>query len=101
MSFKNHDIPTLFFLLMIVLILFQGAKVNNEYCFTSLSVQSWQYRDRRKPEVGTMPCSYFEWLQGFFIVPSTIGGIVHSKLLNSLEHLMHNHYDKYPARQEF
>ena len=26
-----------------------------EYCFTSLSAQSWQYRDRRKPEVGTMP----------------------------------------------
>ena len=43
----------------------------------------------------------FEWLQGFFKVPSTIGGIVHSKPLNSLEHLMHNHYDKYPARQEF
>ena len=31
-----------------------------EYCFTSLSAQSWQYRDRRKPEVGTMPYSYFE-----------------------------------------
>ena len=31
-----------------------------EYCFTSLSAQSWQYRDRRKPEAGTMPYSYFE-----------------------------------------
>ena len=33
-----------------------------EYCFTSLSAQSWQYRDRRKPEAETMPYSYFEWL---------------------------------------
>ena len=31
-----------------------------EYCFTSLSAQSWQYRDRRRPEAGTMPESYFE-----------------------------------------
>ena len=31
-----------------------------EYCFTSLSAQAWQYQDRRKPEVGTMPYSYFE-----------------------------------------
>ena len=31
-----------------------------EYCFTSLSAQSWQYRDRRKPEAGTTPYSYFE-----------------------------------------
>ena len=26
--------------------------------FTSLSAQSWQYRDRRKPEVRTIPYSY-------------------------------------------
>ena len=57
-----------------------------EYCITSLSAQSWQYRDRRKPEAGTMPYSYFEWLQGFFIVHSTIGRTVHSRPLNSLEH---------------
>ena len=31
-----------------------------EYCFTSLSAQSWQYRDRRKPEAETMPYSYLE-----------------------------------------
>ena len=49
----------------------------SEYCFTSLSAQSWQYRDRRKPEAGTTPYSYFEWLQGFFIVHSTIGSTVH------------------------
>ena len=55
-----------------------------EYCFTSLSAQSWQYRDRRKPGAGTMPYSYFEWLQGFFIVHSAIGSTVHSRPLNSL-----------------
>ena len=25
-----------------------------------MNAQSWQYRDRRKPEAGTMPYSYFE-----------------------------------------
>ena len=58
----------------------------SEYCFTSLSAQSWQYRDRRKPEAGNMPYSYFEWLQEFFIVHSTIGSTEHSKPMNSLEH---------------
>ena len=57
-----------------------------EYCYTSLSAQSWQYRERRKPEAETMPYSYFEWLQGFFIVHSTIGSTAHSMPLNSLEH---------------
>ena len=28
----------------------------------SLSAQSWQYRDKRKPKAGTMPISYFECL---------------------------------------
>ena len=53
----------------------------SEYCFTSLSAQSWQYRDRRKPEAGTMPYSYFEWLQGLdfdFIKHSTIDSTVHA-----------------------
>ena len=36
--------------------------LKNEFCFTLLSAQSWLYRDRRKPEAGTMPYSYFEWL---------------------------------------
>ena len=58
----------------------------SEYCFTSLFAQSWQDRDRRKPKAGTMPYSYFEWLQGFFIVHSTIGSTVHFMHLNSLEH---------------
>ena len=57
-----------------------------EYCFTSLSAQSWQYRDRRKPEAGTMLYAYFEWLHGLFIVHSSIGSTVHSRPLNSLEH---------------
>ena len=30
----------------------------SEYCFTSLSAQSWQFRDRRNPEIGTMSYSY-------------------------------------------
>ena len=30
----------------------------SEYCFTSPSAQSRQYRDRKKPEVGSMPHSY-------------------------------------------
>ena len=33
-----------------------------------------------------MPYSYFEWLQGLFIVHSTTGSTVHSRPLNSLEH---------------
>ena len=33
-----------------------------------------------------MPYSYFEWLQGFFIVHGAIGSIVHSIPLHSLEH---------------
>ena len=57
-----------------------------EYCFTSLSAQSWQYRERGKPKAGTKPCPYFELLQRFFIVHSTIGSTVHSMPLNSLEH---------------
>ena len=30
----------------------------SEYCFTLLSAQSWQNRDRRKPKVWTMPYFY-------------------------------------------
>ena len=29
--------------------------IKDRYCFTSLSAQFLQYRDRRKPEAGTMP----------------------------------------------
>ena len=55
----------------------------NEYFFTPLSAQSWQYRDRKKPEAGIMPYYYFEWLQGFFIVHRQH---VHYMPLNSFEH---------------
>ena len=59
----------------------------SEYCFTSLSAQSWQYRDRRKPEVGTiLYLTLIERLQGFFIVHTTIDHTAHSRPLNSLEH---------------
>ena len=30
----------------------------SEYCFTSLAVQSWKYRNIKKLEAGTMPYSY-------------------------------------------
>ena len=56
-----------------------------EYFFTSLYARSWQYRDRRKPEAGTLPYYYFEWLEGFFIVHSIIGSTIHPIPLNSLE----------------
>ena len=45
-----------------------------------------QYRDRRRPEAGTMAYSYFEWFQGFFIVHSTIDSTVNSMHLNSFGH---------------
>ena len=32
----------------------------------SLSAQSWQYRDKRKPEAGTMPYCYFECSSVFY-----------------------------------
>ena len=49
-------------------------------------VPTWQYRARRKPEADTMPYSYSEWLQGFFMVHSTIRSTIHSMPLNNLEH---------------
>ena len=58
----------------------------SEYCFMSLSAQSRQYCNRRKPEAGNMPYSYFEWRQGFFIVRSTMGSTVQFMYLHSLEH---------------
>ena len=45
-----------------------------------------------------MPYSYFEWLQGLFIVHSIIGNAAF-KQFGAL--YMHNHDDKYPSRQEF
>ena len=65
---------------------FNQYNAEYEYCFTSLSTQSWQYRDRIKPEAWTMPYSYLERHQGLFIVHSTINSTVHSGPLNSLEH---------------
>ena len=35
----------------------------SEFCFTSLSAQSWHYRDRRKPEAGTTLISNSRVLQ--------------------------------------
>ena len=58
----------------------------SEYCFTSLSAQSWQYRDRRSPKQGLCPTLISHDFKGFFIVHSAIGSTVHSRLLNSLDH---------------
>ena len=58
----------------------------SDCCFTWLSAQSWQYRDRRKPEAGATTYSYFELLRGSFIVHSIIGSTVLSKPMDCLEH---------------
>ena len=47
-----------------------------------------------------MPYSYFEWLQGFFAMHSTIGSTEHS-FEQFWALYMHNHDDKYPARPPF
>ena len=60
----------------------------SDYCFTSFSAQSWQYRDRRKPKAGTiMLYSNFEWLQHCALHTFEQFGALY----------MHNHDDKYPA----
>ena len=47
-----------------------------------------------------MPYSYFEWLEGFLIVHSTIGSTAHSiEQFGAL--YMHNHDYKYPSRPGF
>ena len=49
-----------------------------------------------KSEAGTMPHSYFEWLQGFFIVHSTMDCTATLHFM-----YMHNHDDKYLAGPGF
>ena len=46
-----------------------------------------------------MPHSYFEWLQKFFILHSTIGRTVHSRPLNSLEHCLLPLWPRQPLYQ--
>ena len=46
------------------------------YHFTSLCAQSWQYRDRREPEVTIL---YSKLLQCFFVLHSTIESTVYSR----------------------
>ena len=53
--------------------------------YASLSAQSWQYRDRRNPKPGLCP-ALIEWIQGVFIVHSTVDSTANSSPLNSLEH---------------
>ena len=72
-----------------------------EHCFTSLSAQSWQYRDRRKPEAGAMSYRYFE---RFFIRVLYSTHRQHCTI-HAFEQLgalyMHKHDDKYPSRRGF
>ena len=49
------------------------------------SAQLWQYRDRRKPETGTMPYSC-RMPSRFFILHNKINSTAHSRHLNSWEH---------------
>ena len=68
-----------------------SSLVVTEHCFTSLSAQSWQYRDCSKPEVGTM--LYFYWMTSMVLYSdSTIDSTAHSRPLNSM--YMHNLNDK-------
>ena len=62
------------------------AKLWSEYCFTSISAQSWQYRDR-KPKSGLCP-TLIEWIQRFFVVHTAHYNRQLCTLLslNSLEH---------------
>ena len=62
-----------------------------EYCFTSLSAQSWQYRDRRKPRSG-----YVLLLSNNFKI-SLYSYSAH----NHRHNYMHILDDKYPCRPGF
>ena len=88
-SSQSHH-PQEVLLVQFSLYVHRGGLKPDSFHFTSLSVHSWQYHDRRKPEVGTMPYSYrMTWVlyrQGYFIVHSTIDNTAYSRPLNSLEH---------------
>ena len=71
----------------------------SEYCFTSPSAQSWQYRDRRKPEAGIMPYSYFERLL-YSAQYHRQHGTLHA-FEQFVALYMENHDDKYLARPGF
>ena len=75
----------------------------SEYCFKSLSAQSWQYGDRKKPEVGTMP--YF-YLMTSRVLYSAQYHRQHCTLqafeqFSALYTCMYNIDDKYPTRPGF
>ena len=78
-----------------------GHCILHTYCFTSLSAQSWQYRDRRKPEVGTIP---YPFRMTSSYIYSTQYHRQHCTL-QAFEQFgalyMHNPDDKYPTRLEF
>ena len=73
----------------------------SEYCLGSLSAQSWQYRDRSKPQVVAMPYSYrmtsrvlysaHDHKQHCTLQTFEQFGVLH----------MHNPDDKYPTQPGF
>ena len=69
----------------------------------SLSVKSWQYRDRRKPEVGTMPYSHrmMSRVSYHFIVYNTIDNCTCQAFEQFGALYMHNLDNKYPTRPGF
>ena len=72
----------------------------SEYCFTSLSAQSWQYLDKRNPEVRTILYSYRMTLRVLYSTQYH-SDTAHSRPFNSLEHSMHNLDDTHPTRPGF
>ena len=78
-----------------------GGESVSEYCFTSLSAQSWQYRDKRKPVPGIMPYSYR-------MTSRVLYSAQHHRqhcTLHAFEQLgalyMHSPDDKHPTRPGF
>ena len=63
-GYKQSFFRNLYLLILAIKVIFRHTNFIitglwvSEYCFTSLSAQSWQYSDRRKPEIGTMTYAY-------------------------------------------
>ena len=78
----------------------------SEYCFTPLSAQSWQYRDRRKPEAGTTCMPHFFRMTSR-VLCSVYSAQYHRQhcTLHAFEQFgalyMHNYDDNYPLQAGF
>ena len=69
----------------------------SKYCVTSLFAQSWQYRDRRKPKVGTILYSY---LIASRVLYSAQYHVQHC-ILQAIALYMQNLDDTHPTRPGF